>query len=187
MPGDFETEKKCPSEVPQIDQCDLVETKILSKNKNDVIIATSTENECEQLMERIYDGNYLLVPHFAQTLISYLYEDMPASDNPRVLCHHIATRGMNIMGKAHKLGELKKEEEEEKKLQLEYKSSIVQFTYLRDICFLCCGVLWAFKYYNTFTLLLYFIYKTCKEYRITKHAQMIDFIFIIVFAYNWCY
>ena len=183
---DFETQKTCQSEVPVIDKCDSGKTNestIITKEKNDVIVASGIENECEQLMERIYDGNYTLVPYFAQKLISYLYEEMPVSDNPRVLCHHIATRGMNIMGKAHKLGEIQKQKEE--KLQIENKSNMVQYTYLRDICFLCNGVLLSYQYYNTFILFSYCIYKMCKEYRVSKHAQTIDFVFIIILAYNW--
>lgn len=187
------TEKKCKSE-DKTDQCQTPkreihqtsDSTIVRRKEKDVVIVTSTENDCEQLMERIYDGNYFLVPYFAQTLISYLYEEMPVSDNPRVLCHHIATRGMNIMSKAHKLGEIQKEKEQQK-LQLEDKSNnTVYYAYLRDVSFLSIGVFLSYKYYNTLVLLAYCIYKTCKEYRVTKHTQMIDFMFVIIIAYNLC-
>ena len=61
---------QCESPKSEIHQTS--DSTIVGRKEEDVVIVTSTENDCEQLMERIYDGNYFLVPYFAQTLISYL-------------------------------------------------------------------------------------------------------------------
>ena len=56
-------------------------------------------------MQGIYNGKLWMMPLFAQQLVSYLYEDMPVTDNPRVAAHHLATRGMFVMQKAYQLSD----------------------------------------------------------------------------------
>ena len=141
--------------------------------------------DCEALMQQIYEGNYFLLPVFAQSLISFLYEGMPASDNPRVFGHHIATRGMHILQRAHEMG-MTQEHNANSKSSIEalpYKGRI-----LRDCVFISCGVAIQAGLYTRALIVLFLSYKFCDEYRlITKnYNQLIDFIFILFVAYFWC-
>lgn len=154
--------------------------------KDDKIIKTSTSAKCEELIEEIYRGNYLLLPMFAQNLISFLNEDMPVSDDPRVLAHHIATQGMYMLKKAHELGT--KDNETPNIGNNEDNIIICTQNIARDIFFMFFGVM-VYTKSNSFSLICILI--CCKmfdHYKLLykKNTKMFDFIWIVTFAYQWC-
>jgi hypothetical protein len=82
----------------------MTDTQVVRKISDDLDLNFHTnEHECIKSMQAIYNGKIWMMPLFAQQLVSYLYEDMPVSDNPRVAAHHLATRGMFVMQKAYQL------------------------------------------------------------------------------------
>ena len=85
----------------------MTDTRVVKKKSDglDINSDESHEHECIKSMQGIYNGKIWMMPLFAQQLVSYLYEDMPVSDNPRVAAHHLATRGMFVMQKAYQLSD----------------------------------------------------------------------------------
>lgn len=161
-------------------------------DNGDIVIPTpkviEETSDCEKLMEQVYDGNYFLLPLFAQSLISFLYEGMPVSENPRVLGHHIASRGMYILEKAHEMGTSKKQKEIEHDSIQYIESQPYKIRILRDCTFMLCGAMIQADSYLRALCLLFVLYKYCDEYKlITKdYSQIIDFSFIVFAAYFWC-
>ena len=90
----------------------MTDTQVVKKKSDDLDLDTNStnslhmnEHECIRSMQAVYNGKIWIMPLFAQQLVSYLYEDMPVSDNPRVVAHHLATRGMFVMQKAYQLSD----------------------------------------------------------------------------------
>ena len=145
--------------------------------------------EVEHLMQQIFEGNYLLLPLFAQTLISFLYEEMPRSDNPRILGHHIATRGMHILKTAYDMSkeqeEKEQKEKEQQKLQIQNKPSAN--IYIRDFTLLLSGLLIGSRHFKSALSLIFILYKMCKDYNklhyLNKYNSLIEFVCITIFAY----
>ena len=154
--------------------------------KDDKIMKTTTNVKCEELIEEIYKGNYLLLPMFAQYLISFLNEDMPESDDPRILGQHIATKGMYMMKKAHELGT--KDNETDNVKNIEDNMIVLRRKIAHDIFFMFFGVM-VYTKSNSFSLICILI--CCKifdHYKLLyqKNTKMFDFIWIVTFAYQWC-
>lgn len=130
---------------------------------------------CDEMLREIYDGNYLLLPNFVHSLISFLYEDIPDSDDPRVLGSHIASRGMYVLQRAHELGNEQKEVEQTKNL-----TSIIT----RDIAFFCLGFCTRSRFYLSSFCIFFTIKKMCDEYTF-KYDKIIDYCIIVLLSYIW--
>ena len=85
----------------------MTDTQLVEKRSGDIDIKSNSshEHQCVDLIKGLYSGKFWLMPTFAQELVSYLYEDMPNTDNPRVAANHLATRGMFVLQKAYQLSE----------------------------------------------------------------------------------
>jgi hypothetical protein len=148
----------------------------VESNTSDVIVQSSESTKCISLMHEVYNGEYLMLPEFAQSLVTFLHEDTPESDNPRVLANHIAMKGMYVMKKAVQLGNNNTEE-------------IVQGpSVLRDFIAILCGTIASSQYRQCAILLLAYLVRTSLEYmRLSKqNKQIIDFSFIVCSSYIWC-
>lgn len=133
--------------------------------------------ECEALLKEIYDGNYFALPLFAQSLITFLYEGIPDSDNPRIAAEHIAKKGMYLLQKNHELND-----NTEKMQYKKYEFKRIS----RDCFFVILGTA-AQRYHYLWSISLVFIcLKVFDDYKVHQYRQLFDFAFIIGIAYAWC-
>ena len=159
-------------------------TEIVADDTNDdnkVINTADTKTldctDCIHVMEQVYNGNYMLLPLFAQSLITYLNTDIPNSDNPRILADHVARRGMFVLQKAFELGTNEKDPE----IMYKYVNSLK-----RDMLSILCALLYMQNHMVKSIILFIYIVKTSHEYKVSNQKQYIDFVMIIAFAYIWC-
>lgn len=138
---------------------------------------TQTEDvPCIQVLEKIYDGDYHLLPVFAQSFITFLYSDMPQSDDPRVFAHHIATKGAYVLGRAVEFSKA-----EEEKLEAP-KPSI-----WRDLLCIICGIALgkAYKSYMSWLGIAFLVRGTHEYHRLSNSTQSIVWcIHMILIAYH---
>tara|TARA_B100001741_G_scaffold313582_1_gene320451 strand:- start:4997 stop:5563 length:567 start_codon:yes stop_codon:yes gene_type:complete len=149
----------------------MTDTQLVEKRSGDIDIKSnnSHEHQCVELIKGLYGGKFWLMPTFAQELVSYLYEDMPNTDNPRVAANHLATRGMFVLQKAYQLSEDsetlkihqnndddKKNEDDTKEAlpQVENKTSQVSYSSIaRESSLLIAGCLYGRQQYFVFLVL----------------------------------
>lgn len=184
----------------------MTDTQVVKKRSDgvDIKLNNSHEDECVDLMKGLYSGKFWLLPMFAQQLVSYLHEDMPISDNPRVAAHHIATRGMFVLQKAYQLSDNaqtltttencdndanhQNDENSKKPLrQLEFKVNKISYVSLaREILLLIAGCLYGKQQYFAFLILFACI---CVVHPIydsisSRTKQYLICVYVCLVAYN---
>lgn len=129
---------------------------IVEKDKQETKTLSTETAECFELLDKIYRGNYLALPTFAQSLVTYLYTDMPDTDDPRILAQHVATKGMHVLEKVHHMGVVAEEEEAAK---------VEGPSFWRDAYALTCGALLVMDYMWCAVLGTAYLISTSIEYK----------------------
>jgi hypothetical protein len=160
----------------------------LVKKKQEIsdIVSNDNEGQCVELLKGVYEGKFWLMPLFAQYLVSFLYEDMPENDNPRVAAHHIATRGMYVLQKAYQLSE-----SEDQKLQIqneEHKEKETPYL-LRESLLVLAGILYGKTCYFSFLLSFACICSVHPLYNSMSSTtkQYMTLVYVIAVAYTFLY
>ena len=101
------------------------------------------------------------------SLISFLYEDMPQNQDPRVMAHHIATRGAYVLSEAMKMSKQEENQEEIKKIELRKNQEDPILTI--GISFACGHLFHSAEYVKCFLCAAY-IFKTSQF-----HSQLSEY------------
>tara|TARA_B100000945_G_scaffold316957_1_gene318861 strand:+ start:1098 stop:1655 length:558 start_codon:yes stop_codon:yes gene_type:complete len=161
--------------------------------KNDSEITNVVEPHCVQVMEKVFHGQFWLLPLFAQSLISYIYEDIPQNENPRIIAHHISTRGMYVLQKAMQL-----DNSENKNKFVEQQNEDTNDTnntnnvkkendnLLREVIALGTGICFGKKNFLSFLLGMGFLIKTTYMFEHLSNNQQnimtVSYIAIVAFT-----
>tara|TARA_B100001769_G_C21729688_1_gene400991 strand:+ start:64 stop:621 length:558 start_codon:yes stop_codon:yes gene_type:complete len=154
--------------------------------------------ECVNTMQDIYDGKFWLLPLFAQQLINFMYTDIPHTDNPRILAHHVSTKGMYVLQKAIQLEKQEKQNEpeilniENKEENREIPIKIInkpKYSIFRDIVCFSIGFLFGYssnvKIICLGLIMIGYIVKTSSEYATlsTNYKNYMLCIYMFMFAF----
>jgi len=159
------------------------------ENKIEKINSTNIVNEkipCVQIMDKVFKGDVWLLPFFAQSLISFLYEDMPQNTNPRVMAHHVATKGAYVLSEAMKMS--KEQEVEEQKIKEQQER--IKFVQQEDPVLLiglsfACGSFFQSAEYIKCLLCATYIFKTSQFHKNIKDVFFVNALICLTFAYTY--
>ena len=147
------------SAEPKSESCSHDGPIILDEQSSIVKPDPCIDKVCIDLMEKVYHGEFWLLPHFAQSLVTFLYSDAPKTDDPRVVVHHIATRGILVLQKVHEISE-KERADSHLKITSEHHqhSRRIRHNGLRDCVALICGCSFVYdKFWIWFTGLFFLL------------------------------
>ena len=141
---------------------------------------------CVQIMDKVFKGEVWLLPLFAQSLISFLYEDMPQNPNPRFMAHHVATKGAYVLSEAMKMSkEQEMKEEEKKKIEFQKQSDPILTIGLS----FACGNFFHAAEYIKFLLCAAYIFKTSQFHdQLPEHNKSYsNYVIFVMIAYAYYY
>lgn len=157
---------------------------------SEIVLPESTESgaRCVELMTKVFEGQFLCLPEFAQELITFLYDGVPLNAHPRVVANHIATRGMVILSKAHEVGQrhqqIQQQADQQTEQQTEQQRAQQAPSFWRDVIAIATGFC---VYEKTFLSAIggaYLIY-TSREYAalFDSWKQLLWIVYVAVWAY----
>ena len=172
------------------DECETQKNDQYLVKKNDSKNMNIVEPHCVQVMEKVFHGQFWLLPLFAQSLISYIYEDIPQHENPRIIAHHVSTRGMYVLQKAMQLDN---SENQNKRIEQQNEDTIntnkvnkQNDNILREVIALGTGICFGNKNFCSFFIGMGFLIKTTYMFQNLSNNQqnMMTIAYILIVAFT---